>query len=259
MQPTNPIETTNNSGSLPGTVADKITYAVKGDDRVATLLFKKVEELERKIHELEKKKILDETQLPPEVLEQNGMIPPPPKRKRGLGYRPLLRSEIEEVKLKTPFAAQQAKLLGVSITTYKRYAKLYGIYEPKPNEKGKRNLFNPNKGKFHLDKILSGEFYGHKSITDWMVKDKLIRSGTFPPKCNICGYDKRRIGDNKICLLLDHKDGDLKNYKLENLQLLCLNCTFECGRGYIRRGNHMFDPDWIQGARSNKIDVMTRW
>jgi len=40
---------------------------------------------------------------------------------------------------------------------------------------------------------------------------------------------------------------------------LCLNCTFEGGRGYIRRGNHMFDPDWMQGADTDEIDEKNRW
>ena len=122
---------------------------------------------------------------------------------------------------------------------------------------GKRNLFDPERGKYPLNKILNNEFKDVPYVGDWMVKDKLIRSGKMLPKCNICGYDKRRITDNKICLLLDHKNGDLRDFTLENFQILCLNCTFECGRGYIHRGKHMFDADWIQGLR--KVDPRQRW
>jgi len=242
-----------NLGTLPS------LQTATGDERLVAVLYKKVEEMEKKVHELETKKILDETQLPQEILESNGLLPAPPKKlKRGRGFRPLLQSEIEEVKKKSPFAAQQARLLGVSFDTYKKYAKLYGIYEPAlPDQTGKVRFFDPEKGKFPLTRILAGEFRDNKAVSDWMVKDKLIRSGTFPPKCNICGYDKRRIVDNKIALLLDHKDGDRRNFALDNLQLLCLNCTFECGRGYIRRGNHTFDADWIQGAE--EISPKSRW
>jgi hypothetical protein len=246
-----------NSRGLSQEVTSSLTYETKGDDRLMTVILKTVEELKNKVHQLETKKIIDETQLPTEILEQNNLLPPRPKKlKRGRGYRPLLQSEIEEAKLKSPFAAQQARYLNVASSTYRKYAKLYGIYEPKPNEKGKRNLYDPNKGKYPINEVLNGQ---HPDVSDWVVKDKLIRGKILPPECAICGYNKRRIVDNKICLLIDHKDGDRKNFKKENLQLLCFNCTFECGRGYIHRGNHMFDADWMQGAKKDDIDERSRW
>jgi len=241
-------------------IADKLDYNTPEDQRLLTVLFRKIENMEQKLHDLETKKIIDETQLSPEMLENSGLLPQKPtKLKRGRGYRPILQSEIEEAKTHSPFAAGQARWLGINLQTFRKYAKLYGIYEPKPTEKGKRNLFDPNRGKYPLTKILAGEFNDMPAISDWRVKDKLIRSGIVLPQCNICGYNKRRIVDNKICLLLDHKDGNIKNYKLDNLQLLCFNCTFECGRGYIRRGNHTFDPDWMQCATKHELDSRPRW
>ena len=172
-----------------------------------------------------------------------------------------MQSEIEESKQHSPFVAGQARYLGISECTFKKYALLYGLYDPKPNSKGKRNLFDPNRGRYPISKIVAGEFNGNPVISNWMVRDKLIRSKLFVPQCNICGYNKRRVPDRKMYLLLDHKDGDLNNWKIDNLQLLCGNCTFECGRGYIRRGKHMFsmEPDMMEGARSDDIDEMSRW
>ena len=239
-----------------------LNYNTVGDERHASVIYKEIEELKRKVHELETKKIIDETQFPMDILESNGLLPDKPEKlKRGRGYRPLLQSEIEEAKKHSPFAAQQAKWLNVHVMTYKKYARMYGIYEPKPNAKGKRNLFNVHAGKYPIHKILNGDFNGNPVISNWMVRDKLIRGGIFPPKCNICGYDKRRITDRKIYILLDHKDGDMNNWKLDNLQLLCGNCTFECGRGYIRRGNHMFamDPDMMEGQRADDVDEQSRY
>jgi ribosomal protein L44E len=216
-----------------------------------------VSELQEKVHKLETEKILNETQLPREILEENGLLPCKPKKlKRGRGSRPLLKSEILEAKKQSPFGAVQARWLGVHVTTYRKYAKMYGLYDPHRNEKGKRNLFDPNRGKYPLKDILEGKF---PTVSDWMVKDKLIRSGTLKAECSICGYNKRRITDKKICLLLDHKDGDKTNFKIDNLQLLCFNCTFECGRGYIRTGKHIFDADWIQDAQTCQIDKLSRW
>lgn len=243
------------SGSSP--LSSSLDYSTTGTDRLLTVLYREVEALKNKVVDLENKKIIDDTQIPTEILEQNGMLVSQKKKlKRGKGFRPLLIHEIEESKKHSPYAAGQARWLGVSMPTFKKYAKMYAIYEPKPNAKGKRNMFDPLRGKYPLQEILEGK---HPNVSDWTVKDKLIRSGTFPPKCNICGYDKRRITDNKIGLLLDHIDGDQKNFKKENLQLLCFNCTYECGRGYIRRGKHIFDPDWIQDARIDEIDKRNRW
>jgi hypothetical protein len=255
------IPQTLNTSSVPE-VPLSLSHSIVGNDRIVAVLYKKVEEMEKKIYDIETKKILDETQLPVELLEQNGLLPQRrTKLKCGSGYRPLLQSEIEEAKTHSVFAAAQARYLGVSHETYKKYAKMYGIYEPRPNEKGKRNLYSPSRGKYPLERILSGEFNGNPAVTNWMVRDKVIRGNIFPPKCNICGYDKRRIGDNKICILLDHKDGNTSNFIKDNLQLLCLNCTFECGRGYIRRGNHMYDldPDVIEGNIERDIDKRARY
>lgn len=244
-----------NSGSI-----HSLNYDTVGEDRHISILYRRFEEMEKKVRDLEIKKIVDETNIPMEILESNGVIPNKLKKlKRGKGYRPILQSEIEEAKKHSPFAAAQARWLGISSDTFKKYAILYGIYEPKPNHKGKRNMFDPNRGKYPLQKILDGQFNDNLFVTDWMVKDKLIRSKTFLPKCNICGYDKRRIVDQKICLLLDHKDGNIRNFTLDNIQLLCLNCTFECGRGYIRSGEKNFDPDWMHGLDKDKINKSTRW
>lgn len=243
--------------NIDNIINPNLEYEITGSERTLNVLLKEVHELKNKVFELQTKKIIDETQLPVELLSQNGLLPVKPlKLKRGKGYRPLLKSEIEDVQKQTPFVAAQARLLNVSYSTIRKYSELYGIFNPKPNEKGKRNLFDANRGKYHLKDILDGKY---PDISDWTVKDKLVRSGTFPACCNICGYDKRRITDKKICLLVDHKDGNRKNFSLENLQLLCLNCTFECGRGYIRRGKHTVDADWIQGAEWDNIDKISRW
>lgn len=237
------------SNQIPNTssfqeVTPNLSYETKGDERVIAILTKKVEEMERELHDLKVKKILDETQLPQELLHENNLIPHPPRKlKCGKGYRPILRSEIEEAKKHSIFGAGQARWLGIAVTTYKKYAKLYGLWEPRPDSKGKTRTPDPNSGMYPLSRILNGDFNGHKAMNDWKVRKKLFRNKTLPMECSQCGYNKTKLGGEWPILLLDHIDGDKNNFKLENLRFLCWNCTVECGRGYLRRGFHSFDPD----------------
>lgn len=249
---------TNNSGSLQEQLGTpKIGYDVTGDERFKAVIAKELDQLKAKVVELESKKIIDETQLPPEVIEANNMLPPPPRKlKRGKGYRPILQSEILEAQKHAVNESAAARWMGISKWTYKKYARMYGIYNPKPNIKGKRSLLDPNRGKYPLNEILEGK---HPNVSIWTVKDKLIRSGMKKLECEVCGFCERRVGDNKVPLLLNHMDGDTKNHKLENLKLMCLNCTFIAGRGYIRRSKFVLDPDWIQDQYKDEKGKPSRY
>jgi hypothetical protein len=174
-------------------------------------------------------------------------------KRRGLvgkGARPLLESEILEIQKVTKSARQAARRLGVSYPTYKKYCKLYNIFKTF-DRKAKRTSIrpiNPYKGKYPLPKLLNGEF---PNFPIHRLKDKLIRSGLKKAECEQCGFGERRITDGKIPLLLNFEDGNRSNHKLENLKVLCFNCTFVTGRGYIKRGtvHYNMDPDILQGAK----------
>ena len=235
----------------------KLNFETPNVERLLILALKKLDSLESRVNDIETTKIIDETKLPPELLNDNNLLPATPKRTyRGKGYRPLLISEIEEAQKNSNTAAGQSRYLGVSYKTYRKYCILYNMHHP--NETGDKlgGLYAPEKGKYPLSEILKNKF---PDINDFVVKDKLIRSNTLPAKCNQCGFKDRRFIDKKIPLLLDHKDGNGKNFELDNLQLLCLNCTFICGRGYIRSGKQKFDVDWIQGASVKNVDSISRY
>ena len=111
-------------------------------------MLKEIRDLKQDIHELQSKKILDETQLPEEILIANNLLPESPNRlKKGRGHRPLLRSEIEEAKKHCKSEMATAKYMGVSYDTYKKYAKMHGIFDPNPHVKGRRAIFDPDRGK----------------------------------------------------------------------------------------------------------------
>jgi hypothetical protein len=149
-----------------------------------------------------------------------------------------------------------ARYLGVNYFTYRKYAKMYGLWNPKPNIRGQRNIFDPERGKYPLSEILQGM---HPEYHVFRIKDKLIRSGVKEPKCELCGYSEKRVIDGKIPLVLNFMDGDEKNHKLDNMKLYCYNCTFTSGKGYIRKGVHHFDPDWLQDGDKSYADEAVRY
>ena len=58
------------------------------------------------------------------------------------------------------------------------------------------------------------------------IKDRLIHEGLLAEECHSCGFNERRVVDYKVPLILNFKDGNKKDWKLENLELLCYNCYF---------------------------------
>jgi hypothetical protein len=58
------------------------------------------------------------------------------------------------------------------------------------------------------------------------VKFRIIQECLIEEKCNKCGFSERRVIDTKVPLILNHKDGNRKNYHLDNLEFLCYNCSF---------------------------------
>jgi len=178
----------------------------------------------------------------------------PKRNTHGPKTQPLMESDIKEALEKSPSALKAAKRLGVTYPTFKKYAKKYGIHttpgwpikKKDPTQKTPRSPINPNKGKYPIQDILQGkwpEFPIHR------LKDKLIRSNIKKAECEQCGFSERRLTDGKIPLLLNFDDGNNKNHKLENMRLLCYNCTFTSGKGYINRGPKSFDPDTLQDSK----------
>lgn len=145
--------------------------------------------------------------------------------KRGIGARPLLESEIKDAQSKCRSAFEAARLLNVSYNTYKKYAKLYGIFEDLKNPYGigiEKAKAIKNK-KYNIDDIIDGK-YLHYPLHKF--KNKLFLSGYVPKICGGCGFSEERITDGKMPLLIDFLDGNLNNRKLDNIRPLCYNCFF---------------------------------
>jgi hypothetical protein len=145
--------------------------------------------------------------------------------KRGLGAKPLLESQIKAAQEKSKSAFEAARTLGVSYNTYKKYAKLYGIFEDLKNPFGvgiQRNVGIRNI-KYNIEDLINGK---HLKYPLHKFKNKLFASGYVPKVCSSCGFSEERISDGRMPLLIDFLDGNLNNRVLDNIRPLCYNCFF---------------------------------
>lgn len=225
------------------------------ENKVLDIVVRELQEVKKKVASLENKTVLEELQLPEEDLKSMGVFSDARRLRKGRGARPLLESEIKEAQEKCNNATACARYLGVGYNCYKKWAKTYNLFKTNPWGKGdKKRYWAPDKGKYPLNQILEGKFPAYPI---YRLKDLLIRSGTKKTECENCGFSEHRITDKKMPLLISFKDGNEKNHLLENIEILCYNCMFLMGRGYIRRGKVEFnflDPDRIQGS-SRKIEA----
>ena len=96
--------------------------------------------------------------------------------KRGLGARPILESQIKAAQAKSKSAREAARTLGISYNTYKKYAKLYGIFEDLKNPYGygiNRQVKIRN-NKYNIEDLINGK---HLHYPIHKFKNKLFDSG----------------------------------------------------------------------------------
>lgn len=158
-----------------------------------------------------------------------------------LWYRKKLNLTEREVKYamsKTKSNAEAAAFLGISVPAYKTYAKLYkdpetglSLYDLHKNQGGKGvKHYNASRwmkyaGLDGLQRILDGEYPEYTGVN---LKARIIKEGVFPEECAYCGFSEKRITDLTCPLLLVWKDGNKRNHKKDNLELVCYNCYYLC-------------------------------
>jgi|TARA_B110000908_G_scaffold41018_1_gene49809 hypothetical protein len=154
-----------------------------------------------------------------------------------------------------------ARYLHVSYNHYKKYAKMYKneegqtLLESHMNQEGKgipKFLTNGGKEPPLIDLIegrVPVEHFDAKKI-----KQRLIFEGMIEEVCATCGFSERRVTDTKVPVILNFKDGNKKNYHLDNLEFLCYNHSFlyaaspieeeqaEAMEDYVKTRDD--EPDW---------------
>jgi len=147
--------------------------------------------------------------------------------------KPLSKEQIIAAMSQTLSNRAAARYLNVSYIHYKRWAKLYksdthdNLFEQHKNQCGKGiPKFLRGKGKEPaLIDIIEGRVDASSFSPD-KIKYRLITEGHLLEECAVCKFNERRVNDYKIPLLLNFKDNNKKNYRKENIELLCYNHYF---------------------------------
>jgi hypothetical protein len=147
--------------------------------------------------------------------------------------KPLSKEQIVAAMSQTLSNRAAARYLNVSYIHYKKWAKLYesdthdNLFEQHKNQCGKGiPKFLRGKGKEPaLIDIIEGRVDASSFSPD-KIKYRLITEGHLLEECAVCKFNERRVNDYKIPLLLNFKDNNKKNYRKENIELLCYNHYF---------------------------------
>lgn len=220
-------------------------------DKHFQVLYKTITALQEKVDVLTDNKLEKELQLPANLSEsltslhkESKPLAKPYTRKN---RRPLLESDIKDALNRTPSLTEAAKYLNVHIDTFRRYTKMYGLYDL--SKKKVRWKVDPENSRYPLSRILAGDF---PNYPPYRLKNLLFRAKYKEIKCEMCGFSKIRKDDKKFPLLLYYLDGNVKNHKLENLKIYCYNCAFLSNHINIKVATRRAfnDPDVLQGAQS---------
>lgn len=176
--------------------------------------------------------------------------------------KPLSKEDILRAMKVTLSNKAAARYLHVSYIHYKKFAKNFTdettgqtLFEIHKNQSGKGiPKFITNRGKEPaLMDVIEGRV-PIESYTPEKLKRRLIHEGYLHEYCNKCEFNERRVIDYKIPLLLNFKDGNKKNWNIDNVELLCYNCYFLfVGDVFTTRQLDAIE-DFVQPLQTNSVD-----
>tara|TARA_R110000803_G_scaffold37262_1_gene80287 strand:- start:11 stop:643 length:633 start_codon:yes stop_codon:yes gene_type:complete len=152
------------------------------------------------------------------------------KIKRKARTSMLLQSQIEQAMKVTRSNKAAAEYLRVSYPLYRKFAKTYkasngqSLFDKHYNQSGSGiSKIGSSLKRSKLDDVLLGK---HPNYPRQKLLARLIVNSYFPEECNNCGFCQKRPSDLKTPLILNTLNGDKKDLRLDNLEVLCYNCYF---------------------------------
>lgn len=112
-----------------------------------------------------------------------------------------------------------ARKLNMHFNTFKRYAVKFGCYNTNQSHKGVKT--GPRVDRIPTEDILKGLYPDYQT---YKLKKRLIREGYLKDECCRCGWHQKPAGAEFTPCELHHKDGNCRNHRLSNLELICPNC-----------------------------------
>ena len=138
----------------------------------------------------------------------------------------ITKNMILEAQKHTKSNMEAARWMRVSYTTYKKWAKYYGVFEQHLNQKGDGIKKGFAVRTVNVEDVVLGKRQPPRRWSQSVVKEELIDKGYWQNECSNCGYNEENMATGKTCLGVDFKDGDSKNWLLDNIRLLCANCYY---------------------------------
>jgi len=137
-------------------------------------------------------------------------------------HQAITKKMIEDAQEQTKSNSEASRWLGINYLTYRKYAKLYGVWEQHLNQKGVGIKKGYGKYRKTLDELLSTT--RKVKLTKGYLKKRLIQDGWTQEECSNCGYNEIVMSKDNVALIIDFKDGVSSNTTLDNIRLLCPNC-----------------------------------
>ena len=134
----------------------------------------------------------------------------------------ITKKMIEDAQKQTKSNSEASRWLGVNYLTYRKYAKIYGLWERHLNQRGVGIKKGYGKYRKSLEELLSTD--RKVKLTKSYLKKRLIEDGWTQEECSNCSYNEIVMTKDKVALLIDFKDGDSSNTTMSNIRLLCPNC-----------------------------------
>ena len=138
----------------------------------------------------------------------------------------ITKNMILEAQKHTKSNMAAAKWMGICYTTYRKWAKYYGVFEQHLNQKGDGIKKGFAVRTVNVEDVVLGKRQPPRRWSQSVVKEELIDKGYWQHECSNCGYSECRDKDLRGPFLICFFDGDGGNHRLDNLHLLCYCCFF---------------------------------